>query len=236
MRHLLSHAAVAALMVALTGTAGLAQPPDTVRVRIGGSAQVVVRLVPTRAVMYLLVESTAPTVEEAVNQTARASSGVIDTLRRTGGADELSLVEYGVVPTLVNYPTPAANQRNGYTSRAAVRFVASLSRVQALTSAAYVRGASASAAPQFLHEGVDTAVARALEQATALARQRAEAVARGLGGRLGALIGIDSHPAYNEYSQPTTFPPPQGYDHQPRPVPEIKHTVNVNGAWVFVPR
>src|SRR5688500_11290024 len=38
--------------------------------------------------------------------------------------------------------------------------------------------------------GVDTAVARALEQATALARQRAEAVARGLGGRLGALIGI----------------------------------------------
>ena len=236
MRHLLSHTAVAALIVALTGGAALAQTTDTVRVRIGGSAQVVVRLVPTRAVMYLLVESTAPTPEEAVSQTARASSGVMDTLRRSGGADDLSLVEYGVVPTLVNYPTPAANQRNGYTSRSAVRFVASLSRVQALTSAAFARGASASAAPQFLHEGVDTAVARALEQATALARQRAEAVARGLGGRLGALIGIDSHPAYNEYSQPTTFPPPQGYDHQPRPVPEIKHAVNVNGSWVFVPR
>jgi uncharacterized protein YggE len=235
MRARLSYAAVVAAMVSMTGT-GSAQIPDTVRVRIGGSAQVVVRLVPTRAVLYLLVESTAPTSEEAVSQTARASTGVMDTLRRAGGADDLSLVEYGVVPTPVNYPTPAANQRNGYTSRAAVRFVASLARVQALTSAAYARGASASAAPQFQHEGVDTAIARAIEQATVLARLRAESIARGLGGRLGALIGIDSHPAYNEYSQPATFPPPQGYDHQPRPVPEIKHTVNVNGSWVFVPR
>ena len=90
MQALLSYVAVVAAMVAMAGT-GSAQVPDTVRVRIGGSAQVVVRLVPTRAVLYLLVESTAPTAEEAVSQTARASTGVMDTLRRAGGADDLSL-------------------------------------------------------------------------------------------------------------------------------------------------
>src|SRR5688500_14610748 len=88
MRHLLSHAAVAALMVALTGTAGLAQPPDTVRVRIGGSAQVGDRLVPTRAAMCHLDEATAPTAEATGNHNPDASSGGSAKLRRTRGGED----------------------------------------------------------------------------------------------------------------------------------------------------
>lgn len=236
MRGILFVAPVIASMLGAVATHGAAQTPDTARVRIGGSAQVTIQMVPTRAVMYLLIEGTAAESRDAVAQVARTSQDVLDTLRRTGGANELTLVQYGVVPTPVTYPTPATNARNGYTSRAAVRFTTSLSSVQALTAAAFARGASASAPPQFVHEGLDSAIVRAIEEATSIARQRAEAIARGLGGRLGALLGFDTHPNTFGYSQPASFPPPQQYDHQGRPVPEIRYSVSVNGSWVFIPR
>jgi uncharacterized protein YggE len=216
----------------------LAQNPDTARVRVAGGAQVSVRLVPTRAVVHLLIEATAATAHEAVSQAAEGSGAVLDTLRRAGGAADLTLVQYGVAPTPVNHPTPANGPRNSYTSRAAVRFTTPLSNVQVLTAAAYARGASASAPLQFLHEGLDSAIARAVEEASSLARLRAEAIARGLGGSLGPLIGIETHPVYNgaEYQPSPGFPAPMGYDHTPRPIPEIKYTVQVTGSWRFVPR
>lgn len=224
--------------LAAPATALAAQQPDTMRIRVTGSAQVNVRLVPTRAVMHLLIENTARTTEEAVRLTQEASRAVFDTLRNAGGAEDLTLVQYGVVPTPVTHPTPAEAPRSSYVSRAAVRFVAPLSRMQALTSAAYARGASVSAQPHFQHEGLDTAITRLLEQGTAIARQRAEAIARGLGGTLGALMSVESHPLYNgaDYAPSPGFPASTGYDHQPRPVPEIRYAMNVTASWVFVRR
>ena len=233
-----------AAVVVIAGTLGLsganvaAQTPDTIRARVSGSAQVTIRLVPTRAVMHLLIENTATTSAEAVTLTAQAAQSVVDTLRRAGGAEDVILVEYGVVPTPMTQPTPAGAPRSSYVSRAAVRFTASLMRVQQLTAAAYARGASVSAPPTFQQEGLDSAIARALEEGAARVRLRAEAIARGLGGRLGALMHIDMQPMYNsaDYQPSPGFPSPQGHDYQPRPVPEIRHTVNVNASWIFIPR
>ena len=233
-----------AVVVVIAGTLGssgtnvAAQIPDTIRGRVSGSAQVTIRLVPTRAVMHLLIENTATTSAEAVTLTAQAAQSVVDTLRRAGGAEDVILVEYGVVPTPMTQPTPAGAPRSSYVSRAAVRFTASLTRIQQLTAAAYTRGASVSAPPSFQHDGLDTAMARAIEEGAARARQRAEAIARGLGGRLGALMHIDMHPMYNstDYQPQQGFPAPQGHDYQPRPIPEIRHTVNMTASWVFIPR
>ena len=223
------------LLLAVIANSAPGQAPDSVPPRVSATGQVTVRLVPTRAVIYLLVEATAPTSAEAMARGALSSASVIDTLRRIGGAEDVSLVEYGVTPT-ATYGSPGAGPPNTFTSRAAVRFTTSLANVQALTAAAYARGASGSAPPQFQHEELNAAIARALEEASAMARTRAEAVARGLGGRLGALAGISAGYYGGENSGPPGFPPPQSYDYQSRPLPEVRHSVQVTGTWVFVPR
>ena len=213
-----------------------AQSPDT-SAKVSATGQVIVRLVPTRAVSYLLVEATAPTPAEAVSRGALSSSAVLDTLRRAGGALDITVVQYGVVPTPANYSGGGGGPPNTFTSREAVRFVSALSRIQDLTAAAYAKGASGSAPPQFQHEEFNAAVTAALEEASAMARTRAASVARGLGGTLGVLSGITAGYYGGDYSAtPAYFPMPQQFDHQSRPLPEIRHTVQVTGTWRFVQR
>ena len=224
------------VMLSVAAFAGVAsaQRPDTGRILITATGQADIRIIPTSAVINLLIEATAPTSGEAMTRGAQSSNSVLDTLRRAGGAEDLSLVQYGVVPT-PNFGSPQGGPPNTFTSRAAVRFVASLSRVPALTAAAYARGASGSAAPQFRHEGLTETLSRAFEEAAANARQRAEAIARGLGGRLGMLTGISHHQVYPmEYPGVQQFPS-QPYEQQTRPLPDIRQTVQVSGTWVFVP-
>lgn len=217
-------------------TSEVSAQADTIA-RVNATGSVTIRLAPTRAIIYLLIEATAPTAGEAVGRGSESSTSVLDTLRKTGGAEEIRLVQYGVVPTPPNYSGGSAGPPNTFTSRSAVRFVTALSNVQALTSAAYARGASGSAPPVFQHEGLDAAVTRAVEEATAMARERAEALARGMGGRLGAMTHLSTQPMYggSDYAPSQGFPIPQ-YDPQSRPLPEIRQTIQVNATWKFVPR
>ena len=212
-----------------------AQADTIARVSAGGA--VTIRLAPTKAIMYLLIEATAPTAGEAVGRGSESSNSVLDTLRKAGGAQEIRLVHYGVVPTPPNYSGGNAGPPNTFTSRSAVRFVTALSNIQSLTSAAYARGASGSAPPVFQHEGLDSALARAVEDATVMARERAEAMVRGMGGRLGAMTHVSTQPTYggSDYAPAQGFPLAQ-YDQQSRPLPEIRHTVHVNATWKVVPR
>ena len=215
-------------------TGAAAQAPA----RVSATGQVNIRLVPTRAVIYLLIEATAPTPDEAVARGNQSSTAVVDTLRRVGGADNIGLVQYGVVPTPMTYGAPVSGPPNTFTSRAAVRFTASLAKIPSLTAAAYARGASGSAPPQFQHEGLDSAVTKAIEEATELARQHAEAIAKGLGGQLGPVTNITTQAVHTgmEYSMMQGFPVPQMYDQQSRPLPDIFQSIQVTGSWMFVPR
>ena len=227
----------ATTVIGVMATGVGAQAPDGVRARVSATGQVNIRLVPTRAVIYLLIEATAPTSGEAVSRGSQSSTSVLDTLRRVGGAEDIGLVEYGVVPTPMTYGAPGAGPPNTFTSRSAVRFTALLAKVPALTAAAYARGASGSAPPQFRHEGLDSAVARAIQEATEIARHHAEAIAKGLGGQLGPATNITSQALNNgiDYSAMQGFPVPQMYDQQSRPLPEITHSIQVTGTWMFVP-
>jgi uncharacterized protein YggE len=223
------------LTLGLSAPEAPAQTDTIVRVSAGGS--VTIRLAPTRAIVYLLIEATAQTSGEAVGRGSESSTSVLDTLRKAGGAEEIQLVQYGVVPTPPNYGGGNGGPPNTFTSRSAIRFVTALSSVQSLTSAAYARGASASAPPVFQHDGLDAAVTRAIEEATVMARERAEAMARGMGGRLGAMTHLSTQPMYGgaDYSAAQGFTLPQ-YDQQSRPLPEIRQTIQVNATWKFVPR
>lgn len=224
-----------ALGAMATGVA--AQAPDAPRARISATGQVNIRLVPTRAVIYLLIEATAPTSAGAMVHGDLSSSGVLDTLRRLGGAEDISLVQYGVVPTPMTYGAPGGGPPNTFTSRSAVRFTASLAKVPSLTAAAYARGASGSAPPQFRNEELDAVVAQAIQEATVIARQNAEAIAKGLGGQLGPVTNITSQALNNgiDYSAMQGFPVAQMYDQQSRPLPEIIQSIQVTGTWMLAP-
>ena len=221
--------------------AGAIQPlnpqTDSFPTQITVAGQAVVRLAPTRAILYLLIEATAPTPGEAAARGAQFTEAVRDTLQRIGGAGELSVVQYGVLPTSPQqYGGVAVGPSNVFTGRTAIRFVASITQLPALTAAAFAKGASGIAAPSFLSDDLPGAVARAVEQATANARQQAEAIARGLGFRLGPPSSIHSPQAFeSHYPIPQHFAPGPGYDAQSRPLPEIRATITVTGTWSLLP-
>ncbi len=233
MRYHLPHVVPALTFAFGVGARAVMAQPDQVRGNVTASAEVTVQLVPTRAVLYLLIEAEGRTHGEAIERQARASAAVLDTLRRAGGADDITLVQYGVSPTRTD-GSYGSVPPNTFTSRAAVRLSTALSRVQLLTAAAYARGANGTASPYYEHEGFEEAVVSAVEEATTLVRRRAEAIARGLGGQLGALVNIAAQPQYpgTEFRQPPALVTGL-FEWQNRPIPEIRHTVHVVGTWLF---
>jgi uncharacterized protein YggE len=218
--------------------AASAQARDSVPPRIGATGQQTVRLAPSHAILHILIEAAAPTGAEASARGGQSAAAVRDTLQRTGGASELALVPYGVLPTPPSaYGGGPAGPPNTFTSRSAIRLVARTEDLPALTAAAFAKGASGVAAPVFESSALASATNAAIEQATAQAREHAEAIARGLGGRLGRLVSLSVPSIFQpDYGTVAHFPVNQTYDPQTRPLPEIRVTVSVTGTWVFVPR
>lgn len=180
-----------------------------------------------RSVAYVGVEGNAESAQEAVARATSVMKSVVETLRRTG------LVEIGAPMTMTVGDNPALR---GYpagqlppsrVARAVVRVVAS--RPEALVQAVAVaidNGAKGASSTAFESSAADSARLAVLKEAVAAGRQEAEVLAREMGGRLGALLGMGTGGG-GPFSQPgmVNFDGPHGSTPQPS---EVLVTVTLN--------
>src|ERR1044071_9035671 len=148
------------------------------------------RLSPDRATIYIGVQSRAATAAAAGAENARRQKAVLDTLRAIGlGSDQLSTVNYNVVPEMQYDRTGGSPKVTGYlvmnTVRAEIRRLDDVGRA---IDASLAKGANQISSLQFYASNTADARRAALADAMAKARGDAEALARAAGGSIGALL------------------------------------------------
>jgi uncharacterized protein YggE len=187
MRHLLLLACSLALVAPALAQerAGPGDPPEIETVGTGER-----RVAPDRATVHLLIETRNPAAATAATLNARAVQAVRDTLRRLGLDSATTTASYNVGPDY-EHPRPADEgpRRAGYVARTVLRVV--LSRIDEtgrVIDAGLARGATGVEGVMFESSTTDQARRDAIAEAARAARRDAEALARALGGRLGALL------------------------------------------------
>lgn len=211
-----------------------AQVPEA-RPAIDAHGQVVVRVQPTHATLYLLVEAGGPTAAEAMQRVAGTAAVVRDSLSRVGTVGTIEVTQYGVSPSAAA-PYGGGAPANAFTARVGLKLTSATDRLAALTTAAFSTGATGLGPPQFRTADSVALVTRAVGEASVQARARAEAMAKALGVRLGRLLSLSAPQSYNpEYPQQFTFPTPNNPEPMGRPFPEVRFTVNVIGRWELLP-
>lgn len=190
---------------------------------VGGEPRIVVtasrsvRLTPERLTLLAVVEGTAEAPNESVQRADRKLQAVLEAARPFGGRATTAL-PYGVstAPNVNNFP--GAGAQAPYVARYTVRIpnvaVDQLLRVSAALIAA---GASTAQAQGFEAAATDSVRRAQYADAIAQARRDAEALAAGVGGRLGAPVEVfsSSGPAsplaptfvsFNRFEGPTNSP------------------------------
>lgn len=155
-----------------------------------------------RSEAYIGVEGQAETAQESVARATTVMNSVVDTLRRTGlveiGAPMAMMV--GDNPALRGYP--AGQLPPSRVARVVVRVVAA--RPEALVEAVAVAidgGAKGVSSFTFESSAADSVRRAMLKEALAAGRLEAELLAREMGGRLGALLGMGTGGG-GSFSQP----------------------------------
>jgi uncharacterized protein YggE len=165
------------------------QHPPTITV----TAEAVLDVSPDEAEVELGVVTTAKDAQSAGARNARQVSTVVDALRASLGQDAaVETIGYSIAPDRRDPPDgdPAIV---GYTAANVVRItLRDLSRVGAAIDRALEAGANHVRRVAFSLRDEEAASARALRQATANARARADAVAGALGVEVGALVSATS--------------------------------------------
>jgi hypothetical protein len=166
----------------------------TAEPRVEAAGQGESRVPPDRATVTLQVVNKGASAARVAATNARVQQQVLDTLRAMGFSGPLvSTVSYNVSPNEEELPNGRGSRQVGYVARNAVRVqLRQLDRVGAVIDAALARGATGVEDVEFAASNTDSAEAAALAQAAQRARVNADAIARSLGGRLGALIEVAS--------------------------------------------
>jgi len=165
------------------------------------------RVVPDRASLYVIVEGTAETATDAIARVETKLKTVTDALRALGSRVALDPpVAYGVGPS----PTP-----NGYPvlTTPPTNLARSVMRVQLnrpdqianVIAAAIGAGAAGSSSLAFESSVADSVRRARIGDALTVARTDAEAIARSLGGQLGALVSVTTGGGQFGFQQPATL-------------------------------
>ena len=155
------------------------------------------RVAPDRATVFLAVESKAASAAVAASANARAVQSVLDTLRRTGLDSAVATASYNVG---ANYePVPReAPQRQGYVARTVLRVkLTRLDQVGRVIDAGLAKGATGVQNVWFESSTAEELRRGALADAAQAARRDADALARALGGSLGAMLSTSTAGAYD---------------------------------------
>lgn len=206
------------------------EPSDRERtVTVGGSATV--RSAPDEAVVVLGVRTDADTAEAAMAENAERMGAVIRALLDQGLREEDLATSY-----LSLYPRYSDSGMSvvGYTAENQVTVtVGDLDRVGRLIDRAVEAGANLTSGITFRLSGENEAADRALAEAVADARGKAELLAAAAGASLGEVISIA------EAGSP--IPPPVYYDYAvaeaaaapPVLPPELETQVSVTVVWAL---
>lgn len=176
-------------ILALAAVSASAQfGPRRSSVSASGDASVSVK--PDQLKLNAGVTTTAPTAQEASDQNAAQVTLVINALKRVAGTTgELKTVGYSVTP---NYKYPQGGGTptlTGYTANNTVEVTTGdLSLGGKLIDSAVQAGATNVNSLRFALKDSEPARVEALRLATMMAKRHAEAIATGLGARLGYVI------------------------------------------------
>lgn len=165
-----------------------AQQPRRPSVRATGEASVAVT--PDQAKIEIGVVTQAATAQQAAAQNAAQVEKVISQLKQAAGANAaLKTANYSLSPNYNYPPNGGTPTLNGYTASNTVQLTSSdLAGIGKVIDAATQAGANRVVALQFGLKNDLAAKSQALKLAAAEAKSRAEAIAAGLGGRVGSVI------------------------------------------------
>jgi len=204
--------------------------PDTDRRTVTVSGSAIVRSAPDEAVVTLGVQTQAGTAEEAMAQNAERMGQVIRALLDQGLREEDLATSY-----LSLYPRYADSGLTvvGFTAENQVTAtVRDLGRVGRMIDRAVEAGANLTGGISFRLSGENEAADRALADAVADARGKAELLASAAGASLGQVVSI------SEAGAPT--PPPVYYDvavdaeaRTPVLPPQLETQVSVTVTWAL---
>src|SRR5688572_21208461 len=159
---------------------------------ISVSATKVTRIVPDRAMMYVLVEGSAETPPDAVTRAETKLKAVSDALKGLGpSAEPDRAITYSVGPTPQPnvYPGGAVPQSN--LSRAVLRVTVSrIDQIARVAAAALGAGASGVSTITFESTLADSVRRSRMTEVLAVARADALALATALNGKLGGLVDV----------------------------------------------
>ena len=196
--------AAAVLAISLFAWSASAQTTTSGRrvVRAIGEASVSAR--PDEARVAAGVTTQSPTASEAASRNAEQTAAVIAALRGALGPNaELRTINYTLGPTYVYPPGGGQPQLTGFTANNIVEVVLSdLSIIGRVIDTAISAGANRIESLRMSLKDEDTVRLQALRQAGQKARQKAEAIATGLGIRLGAVVSAQE----GVYAQPLNYP------------------------------
>ena len=163
--------------------AALGQPPPRASITAAGEATVSAN--PDQAAISVSVTNTAATAIDASNQNAAQTSAVIAALRGVmAGSDVLKTVSYSLFPTYNN-----AGTLTGYTATNTIQVTTGdLASTGKLIDTAVQGGASRVQSLSFGLKDSQPLRAQALKLAAGQARSQVEAIAAGLGVKLGMVI------------------------------------------------
>jgi uncharacterized protein YggE len=192
-------AAGTAAIVLAVGTAQGDEKGADQRRTISVSGKGEVKAAPDRVALSFAVETTAAKAAEAAAENAKRSAAVAAAVKALLAADDtVSTTRYSIEP---RYETPRPGEARepritGYVAHNEVAVESrQIDRVGALIDAATGAGANRIGGLQLTLSKHAELVRAAIEKAGADARGQAEAVAKGLGVRLKALISASTSPA-----------------------------------------
>src|SRR5215210_2183872 len=190
-------AAVALLVLAAAALAGIGRPEavrsadgdaaDPLRsITVNGSASVTA--VPDRATFSFGVDSRGDTASEALSAASAAVRRVTDAVKHAGVSGKDIQTQDISLSTVTSSD---GRHIDGYAANASITVRAGdLDRAGALVDAAVAAGANNVYGPSLDRSDADELAARALTDAVAAARQKAEALATAAGGSLGRVISV----------------------------------------------
>ena len=208
---------------------------DTTRTIITAVGSARVSVAPDRAVLTILVEPQAMSVDEATRSLANAERTVLDTLFKLG-------LPRGAVQVYNNGVAPYRNQMNpmqqsaSFAGREIIRVeLPRIDQVAAVASAAMAKGATFVAPPSYSVSASDSVRRSLVPQAFQQARRDAEVLARVSGGQLGRQLdaSITQGPIFPSDAQ-SVFVSNSIYDSGQRALPSSSITVNVTARWLLV--
>jgi uncharacterized protein YggE len=198
--------------------------------RVSATATRTARLAPDRATVFAVVEGSAESAPEAAQRAERKLQAVTDAVKQLGARVEvLGTVPYGVMPAPNYGGFPGQTAPNPFVARYIMRIQpARVDQLMNVSSTLMAAGVSVLTPPSFEAAAADSARRAKFSEALAQARADAEALAAGLGMRLGALIEVTGNAGPSQQFGQQFIGFGRGYDMSgPGQPPEVTVTASV---------